>query len=84
MAKYVCKVCGYVYEGESAPEKCPICGVDSSKFEKQEEGKMSWACFAVGSPSIIWDFLRRISHEDDPTRILYIPGNVTQAPSSTL
>ena len=44
MAKYVCKVCGYVYEGESAPEKCPICGVDSSKFEKQEEGKMSWAC----------------------------------------
>ncbi len=23
--KYVCKVCGYVHEGESAPEECPKC-----------------------------------------------------------
>ena len=25
MAKFVCSVCGYVYEGETAPEACPIC-----------------------------------------------------------
>ena len=25
MKKFVCLVCGYVYEGESAPEECPIC-----------------------------------------------------------
>ena len=24
--KFVCQVCGYVYEGEKAPEKCPVCG----------------------------------------------------------
>ena len=24
MAKWKCKVCGYVYEGESAPEVCPV------------------------------------------------------------
>ncbi|WP_341399708.1 rubredoxin-like domain-containing protein, partial [Clostridium baratii] len=23
MKKFVCQVCGYVYEGETAPEKCP-------------------------------------------------------------
>ncbi|HAT4282006.1 reverse rubrerythrin, partial [Clostridium perfringens] len=27
MKKFVCTVCGYVYEGEKAPEKCPVCGV---------------------------------------------------------
>ncbi|MDB2106280.1 rubredoxin-like domain-containing protein, partial [Clostridium paraputrificum] len=25
MKKFVCTVCGYVHEGESAPEKCPLC-----------------------------------------------------------
>ncbi len=43
MAKFVCKVCGYVYEGESAPEKCPQCGASRDKFEKVEETKLSWA-----------------------------------------
>ena len=26
MKKFVCSVCGYVHEGETAPEKCPVCG----------------------------------------------------------
>ncbi|MDE5781701.1 MAG: NADH peroxidase [Lachnospiraceae bacterium] len=42
MAKFVCSVCGYVYEGEQAPEKCPQCGVPADKFVKQE-GDLSWA-----------------------------------------
>ena len=42
MAKFVCTVCGYVYEGEAAPEKCPVCGVGADKFKKQE-GEMTWA-----------------------------------------
>ncbi|MBQ0133534.1 MAG: NADH peroxidase, partial [Clostridiales bacterium] len=25
MAKWVCSVCGYVHEGDEAPEKCPQC-----------------------------------------------------------
>ena len=45
MAKYVCPVCGYVHEGDSAPEKCPQCGVPGSKFiEKKEEGNLVFAC----------------------------------------
>ena len=36
MAKYVCSVCGYVHEGDSAPEKCPLCGVPAEKFNKME------------------------------------------------
>lgn len=32
--KYVCKVCGYIYEGPEPPEKCPQCGAPSSMFEE--------------------------------------------------
>ena len=39
MAKFVCSVCGYVHEGDSAPEKCPVCGVPAEKFNKVEEGE---------------------------------------------
>ena len=34
MAKYVCKVCGYVHEGDSAPEACPVCKVGPEMFEE--------------------------------------------------
>ena len=39
MAKWVCKVCGYVHEGDTPPEKCPQCGAPASRFEKVEENK---------------------------------------------
>ena len=26
MKQYVCGICGYVYEGAEAPDKCPQCG----------------------------------------------------------
>ena len=42
MAKWVCSVCGYVYEGEAAPAVCPVCKAPAEKFIKQEE-TMSWA-----------------------------------------
>jgi Rubrerythrin len=32
--KFICTVCGYVHEGDSAPEKCPQCGVPASKFKE--------------------------------------------------
>ena len=35
--KFICTVCGYIYEGETAPEKCPICGVPASKFQELTE-----------------------------------------------
>ena len=42
MKKFVCSVCGYVHEGEAAPEKCPQCGVPASKFNEQA-GEKTWA-----------------------------------------
>ena len=48
MKKFVCSVCGYVYEGENPPEKCPQCKAPASKFVEQAE-EMSWAAeHAVG------------------------------------
>ena len=42
MKKFVCMVCGYVYEGETAPKECPRCHAPASKFQEQNED-MSWA-----------------------------------------
>ena len=42
MAKFVCTVCGYVHEGDSAPESCPVCKAPAEKFKKQE-GEKTWA-----------------------------------------
>lgn len=42
MKKWVCPVCGYVHEGETAPEKCPQCGVPGAKF-KEQGADMTWA-----------------------------------------
>ena len=36
MKKWVCSVCGYVHEGETAPAECPICHVGADKFRAQE------------------------------------------------
>ena len=62
MAKVVCSVCGYVYEGDAAPEKCPQCNAPASKFTEQS-GDMSWAAehvvgVAQGVPQDIIDDLR--------------------------
>ena len=62
MKKIVCSVCGYVHEGDSAPEKCPVCGVPASKFKEQAADKV-WAAehivgVANGTPEEIIEGLR--------------------------
>lgn len=42
MKKWVCPVCGYVYEGEEPPKACPICKAPGEKFTLQDE-KLTWA-----------------------------------------
>ncbi|MCR5758011.1 MAG: NADH peroxidase [Selenomonas sp.] len=42
MKKFVCTVCGYVHEGDVAPEVCPICKAPASKFVEQG-GEMNYA-----------------------------------------
>ena len=44
--KFRCLVCGYVYEGENPPERCPQCKAPASKFveiKEEAEGPL-WAC----------------------------------------
>lgn len=62
MKKYVCSVCGYVHEGDQAPEVCPVCKAPASKFTVQD-GNMSWAAehvvgVAQGAPEDIIQGLR--------------------------
>ena len=42
--KFVCTVCGYTFEGEKAPDKCPMCQAPASKFivKEQNSGKLSF------------------------------------------
>ena len=63
MKKFVCPVCGYVHEGDSAPEKCPICKVPGERFVEQVANEMTWAAehivgVANGAPQEIIDGLR--------------------------
>ena len=62
MKKFVCPVCGYVHEGESAPEKCPLCKVPGEKFNEMS-GEKTWAAehilgVAKGAPEEIIQGLR--------------------------
>ena len=62
MKKFVCSVCGYVHEGDSAPEKCPVCKVPAEKFVEQSAEK-TWAAehivgVAQGAPEEIMEGLR--------------------------
>jgi len=69
MKKYVCKICGYVYEGDSLPEdyRCPQCKAPASKFEEMKES--TWACehevgVAKGAPEdIIMDLRSNFNGE---------------------
>ena len=42
MKTWVCSVCGYVHEGATAPEQCPVCKAGSDKFVEQS-GELTWA-----------------------------------------
>ena len=62
MKKYVCQVCGYVHEGNEAPENCPQCKAPASKFTEQS-AERTWAAehvvgVAQGSPDHIMEDLR--------------------------
>ncbi|MEG1552949.1 MAG: NADH peroxidase [Kiritimatiellia bacterium] len=43
MKKFICPVCGYVHTGDTAPAKCPQCGIDGSKFIEKTNETLAWA-----------------------------------------
>lgn len=42
MKKFICTICGYVHEGDTPPEVCPVCKAPACKFEEMK-GDMAWA-----------------------------------------
>ncbi len=36
--KWICKVCGYIHEGDTPPDVCPVCGVGADAFEQISSG----------------------------------------------
>lgn len=64
MKKYVCMVCGYVYEGTEPPAQCPQCKAPKEKFMEQKDDKV-WAAehvvgVAQGAPEDILAGLREM------------------------
>ncbi len=50
MKKWICSICGYVYEGENPPEQCPQCKAPASKFNEAAGDDNLWACdHVIGS-----------------------------------
>jgi rubrerythrin len=43
MKKFVCTICGYVHEGDAAPESCPTCGAPADKFIEQSNTGLVFA-----------------------------------------
>ena len=41
MKKWVCKVCGYIYEGSEAPVECPVCHAKNAFEEVKGELKLA-------------------------------------------
>ena len=46
MKKFVCTICGYVHEGDAAPEKCPICKAGAGMCGASCYGKRGWMRYA--------------------------------------
>ena len=55
MKKFICTVCGYVHEGEEAPEFCPQCKVPASKFKEmtESEGALTFVDEHVDRKSVV-------------------------------
>jgi len=43
MKKFVCSICGYVHEGDSAPAFCPQCKAPAEKFIEKTADGLNWA-----------------------------------------
>lgn len=43
MKKFVCSICGYVFEGAEAPNNCPQCNAPKEKFSERNEESLAWA-----------------------------------------
>ncbi|MGO5056097.1 rubrerythrin [Holdemanella porci] len=55
MSKWVCSICGYVHEGETAPEQCPLCKQPASVFKKVEESPAKSKYAGTKTEKNLWE-----------------------------
>ena len=55
MSKWVCSVCGYVHEGDEAPEQCPLCKQPASAFKKVEEAPAKSKYAGTKTEKNLWE-----------------------------
>ena len=51
MKQWKCTVCGYIHNGDTPPEKCPVCGADKSKFIEIKEAEPTDTRDVKGPPA---------------------------------
>ena len=37
MKRFICTICGYIHEGDTPPDQCPICKAPADKFREMED-----------------------------------------------
>ncbi len=55
MVKWKCTVCGYMHEGDTPPEQCPICKQPKEKFIKLEEKEMKNPYAGTKTEKNLWE-----------------------------
>ena len=73
--KFVCQVCGYVHEGDAAPEKCPVCNAPAEKFIiiiDEWDALIRDDAENVKVQEEYIDFLRGLFKGTQPTRFLHL------------
>ncbi len=55
MTKWKCTVCGYIHEGDTAPEKCPVCKQPTNKFVKIEEAPAKSPYAGTKTEKNLWE-----------------------------
>ncbi len=55
MKRFVCTVCGYIYEGDSAPDICPVCKQPGEKFREETAVKSNGRGTGASSSTLDYD-----------------------------
>lgn len=73
MKKFICTICGYVYEGEQAPDDCPVCHNPKEKFREEPMGQAN-AAFEGSSmktePSLDLNYDKNLYRVDESCRYM--------------
>ncbi len=73
MKKFICTICGYVYEGEQAPDDCPVCHNPKAKFREEPTGQAN-AAFEGSSmktePSLDLNYDKNLYRVDESCRYM--------------